>query len=89
MQWDLASRLVMSIVIPMRSILFRFHGKVLNVNDVLLQTPTTLLHNYYIYAPYYAMVTHGRVLINKKGLLFGEYESENTLKELILHANFW
>ena len=84
MQWYLASGLVMSIVIPMRSILFRFH-----VNDVLLQIPTTLLHNYYIYPPYYAMVTHGRVLINKKGLLFGEYESENTLKELILHANFW
>ena len=58
-----------------------------NVNGVLLQIPTILLHHYYIYPLYYAMVTHGRVLINKKALLFDEYESENTLKELMLHAN--
>ena len=63
-----------------------------NVNGVLLQIPTTLLDHYYIYPLYYAMVTHGRVLINKKAFLFDEYESENTLKELMLHANlllFW
>ena len=58
-----------------------------NVNGVLLQIPTTLLHHYYIYPLYYPLVTHGRVLINKKALLFDEYESENTLKELMLHAN--
>ena len=58
-----------------------------NVNGVLLQIPTTLLHHYYIYPLYYPIVTHGRVLINKKALLFDEYESENTLEELMLHAN--
>ena len=58
-----------------------------NVNGVLLQVPTTLLHHYYIYPLYYPMVTHGRVLINKKALLFDEYESENTLEELMLRAN--
>ena len=58
-----------------------------NVNGVLLQIPTTLFDHYYIYPLYYAMVTHGRVLINKKAFLFDEYESENTLKELMLHAN--
>ena len=58
-----------------------------NVNGVLLQIPTILLQHYYIYPLYYAMVTHGRVLINKKTLLFDEYESENTLKELMSHAN--
>ena len=35
------------------------------------------------------MVTHGRVLINEKALWFDEYESENTLKELLLHANLF
>ena len=54
-----------------------------NVNGVLSRIPTTLLHHYYIYPLYYAMVTHGRVLINKKALLFDEYKSENTLKELM------
>ena len=58
-----------------------------NVNGVLLQIHTTLLDHYYIYPLYYAMVTHGRVLINKRALWFDEYESENTLKELMLHAN--
>ena len=58
-----------------------------NVNGVLLQIPTTLLDHYYIYPLYYAMVTHGRVLINEKALWFDECESENTLKELMLHAN--
>ena len=58
-----------------------------NANGVLLQIPTTLLHHYYIYPLYYAMVTYGRVLINEKALWLDKYESENTLKELILHAN--
>ena len=58
-----------------------------NINSVLLQIPTTLLHDYYIYPLYYDMVTHGRVLINEKALWFDEYEPENTLKELMLHAN--
>ena len=59
-----------------------------NVNGVLLQFLLhTLLHRYYIYQLYYAMVTHGRVLINEIALWLDKYESENTLKELILNAN--
>ena len=41
-----------------------------NVKYFLLQCTTTLTHHYYYCPLHYAMVTHGRVLIKEKALVW-------------------